>query len=65
MRRTTLRYEPLNLGRWIVWGATALLMLVLPHVFSKGFAITLLSQMGVAVIFALSYNMLLGQSGML
>ncbi|MEX3923234.1 branched-chain amino acid ABC transporter permease [Paraburkholderia sp. BR10936] len=51
--------------RWIIWGATVLIMLVLPLVFSSGFAIALLSQMGIMIIFALSYNMLLGQTGML
>ena len=60
-----MRYQPLNLGRWILWGATAALMAVLPLIFTQGFAITLMSQMGVAIIFTLSYNMLLGQSGML
>lgn len=61
----TLRYRPLNLARWIIWGTTALLMLVLPLVFKGGFAVTLMSQMGIMIIFALSYNMLLGQTGML
>ncbi|WP_233886614.1 branched-chain amino acid ABC transporter permease [Paraburkholderia flagellata] len=51
--------------RWIIWGATVFVMLVLPLVFSSGFAIALLSQMGIMIIFALSYNMLLGQTGML
>ena len=60
-----MRYQPINLGRWIVWGATALLMIVLPLVFTKGFAITLMSQMGIMIIFTLSYNMLLGQTGLL
>jgi len=60
-----MRYQPINLGRWIVWCFTVLLMVALPLAFSGGFAITLLSQMGIAIIFALSYNMLLGQSGML
>ncbi len=60
-----MRYQPLNLGRWIVWSFAVVLMAVLPLVFSQGFAISLLSQMGIAIIFALSYNMLLGQSGML
>jgi branched-chain amino acid transport system permease protein len=60
-----LAYKPLNFGRWVVWGFTALLFALAPLVFSKGFALTLLSQMGVMIIFALSYNMLLGQSGML
>jgi branched-chain amino acid transport system permease protein len=51
--------------RWIIWGATILVMLVMPLLFSSGFAIALLSQMGIMIIFALSYNMLLGQTGML
>jgi branched-chain amino acid transport system permease protein len=62
---STLRYRPVNLGRWLTWGLTALVMAVLPLLFTQGFALTLMSQMGVAIIFALSYNMLLGQSGML
>jgi branched-chain amino acid transport system permease protein len=60
-----VRYQPLNLARWLIWGTGAALMAVLPLVFTQGFAITLLCQMGIAIIFALSYNMLLGQSGML
>jgi branched-chain amino acid transport system permease protein len=58
-------YKPLNFGRWVVWGFTAFLFVVMPAFFSKGFALTLMSQMGIMIIFALSYNMLLGQSGML
>jgi len=61
----TLRFRPLDLGRWLLWGGTAVLFLVLPHVFTQGFALTLMSQAGIMVIFALSYNMLLGQGGML
>ena len=34
-------------------------------IFSAAAALTMLSQMGIAIIFALSYNMLLGQTGML
>jgi branched-chain amino acid transport system permease protein len=60
-----LKYSPLNLGRWIVWGGTALLMIVLPLILTAGFTLTLLSQIGIGIIFALSYNMLLGQGGML
>jgi branched-chain amino acid transport system permease protein len=60
-----LVYRPLNLGRWVIWGFTAFVFVVMPLIFSKGFALTLLSQMGIMIIFALSYNMLLGQSGML
>ncbi len=60
-----LKYRPLNLARWLIWGGTALVMIVLPLVFTAGFTLTLLSQIGVGLIFALSYNMLLGQGGML
>jgi branched-chain amino acid transport system permease protein len=60
-----LRYTPLNLGRWLLWGGYALILLAAPLVFSKGGGLTLLSQMGTVMIFGLSYNMLLGQGGML
>ncbi len=65
MTGRTLRYRPLNLARWLIWSLTVLVMLVLPLIFTGGFAITLMSQMGIMIIFALSYNMLLGQTGML
>ncbi len=48
-----------------VWIAAVGVVLVLPWIFSSGFAITTLNQMGVLIIFALAYNMLLGQGGML
>jgi branched-chain amino acid transport system permease protein len=60
-----LRFAPLAPGRWLVWGGTAAVLLAAPHLFTQGFALTLMSQMGITVIFALSYNMLLGQGGML
>jgi branched-chain amino acid transport system permease protein len=60
-----LRYSPLNLGRWALWGTTAVVFIAAPLVFTQGFALTLLTQMGTMIIFALSYNMLLGQGGML
>jgi branched-chain amino acid transport system permease protein len=62
---STIRFAPVDVGRWFVWGGTALVFAVLPLAFSSGFAITLLSQMGIMVIFALSYNMIFGQGGML
>ena len=51
--------------RLLVWGAIALFMIVLPFIFRQSFALSMLSQMGIAIIFALSYNMLLGQTGLL
>jgi branched-chain amino acid transport system permease protein len=41
------------------------LLLLAPVVFSSSLSQTLLSQMGIAIIACLSYNMLLGQGGML
>jgi len=40
-------------------------LIALPFVFPQGFALSLMCQMGIATIFALSYNMLLGQTGLL
>jgi branched-chain amino acid transport system permease protein len=60
-----VRYKPLGFGCWLLWGGAAAGLIVLPLVFKQGFALTLMSQMGVMVVFALSYNMLLGQGGML
>ncbi|MEE8434647.1 MAG: branched-chain amino acid ABC transporter permease [bacterium] len=48
-----------------VWILAALIIAVLPWMFPSGFALSLLGQMGLAIIFALAYNMLLGQGGML
>src|SRR5438270_10569602 len=55
------------LRRWQAWFAAALVLIVLPHVpgLDGNFGRSLLSQMGIAIIFALSYNMLLGQTGLL
>ena len=60
-----MKYAPINLGRWLLWGGTAVVFIVAPLVFTSSFALTLLTQMGAFIIFALSYNMLLGQGGML
>ncbi|MEY2874619.1 MAG: hypothetical protein RLZZ373_1990 [Pseudomonadota bacterium] len=58
-------FKPWNVGRWVIWGGFALILLVAPKLWTSGFALTMLSQMGVAIIICLSYNMLLGQGGML
>ena len=57
--------KPVNVGRWVTWGLFALVLLVAPLVFTSGLGMTVLSQMGIAIIACLSYNMLLGQGGML
>ncbi len=52
-------------GRLLLWGGCLAAALALPLVFKGGFVISLLCQMGIMVVFALSYNMLLGQTGLL
>jgi branched-chain amino acid transport system permease protein len=54
-----------RLAPWGVWIVLAVLLAALPLLFRSGTALTMLSLMGIAIIFALSYNMLLGQTGML
>ena len=61
----TITFRPLNFGRWFIWGLTAVIFAALPMIFEKKFALALMSQGGIMIVFALSYNMLLGQSGML
>ncbi|UCE32248.1 MAG: branched-chain amino acid ABC transporter permease [Burkholderiales bacterium] len=64
-RAEVVRFRTWNVGRWLVWGLTAIVFLVLPLIFTQGFAITLLSQMGIMIVFALAYNIIFGQGGML
>ena len=59
------QFKPLNVGRFVVWGLFTLLLCLAPLVFTSSLSHTILSQMGVAIIVCLSYNILLGQGGML
>ncbi len=58
-------FKRLNTGRVVTWSLFAALLLAAPLVFSSSLSHTILSQMGIAIIVCLSYNMLLGQGGML
>jgi branched-chain amino acid transport system permease protein len=62
---SAIPFKPRNPARWVIWSAFALILLVLPVLFHQGFALTLMCQIGTIMIFSLSFNMLLGQSGML
>ena len=48
-----------------IWVVAALILLVLPKLFGSGGALTTFSLIGISIIFSLSYNILLGQTGML
>jgi branched-chain amino acid transport system permease protein len=65
MANTHYSFKPWNVGRFVVWGLFALVMVLAPMVFTSNLSATMLSQMGIAIIACLSYNMLLGQGGML
>ncbi len=52
-------------GRWVVWSLYALLLIAAPLLFNSRLSLTLLSQAAYLVIICLSYNILLGQGGML
>jgi len=49
---------------WVIWGGYALVLAVAPWLFTSSLSQSLLSQMGIAIVLCLSYNILLGQGGM-
>ena len=59
------RFKPYNVGRWVVWGGYALIMIVAPLLWKSSLSLTMLSQIGISIIACLAFNMLLGQGGML
>src|SRR6476620_9028626 len=65
MAKTHYEFKPYNVGRWVIWGLYALLLIVAPMLFKSSLSLTMLSQAGYLVIVCLSYNILLGQGGML
>ena len=65
MSSRTAPTSSFNVGRLVVWSLFALVLLTAPWVFTGSLGRTILTQMGIAIIVCLSYNMLLGQGGML
>lgn len=65
MSSNVYQFKPFNVGRIVVWTLFALVLLTTPLLFTSSLSQTMLSQMGIAIIVCLSYNMLLGQGGML
>jgi branched-chain amino acid transport system permease protein len=59
------RGKAAKLSQYGVWILAAAALIALPHVFTSGLAVTMMSLMGISIVFALSYNILLGQTGML
>ena len=65
MSKAYYQFKPYNVGRWIIWTLFALVLLLAPQLFTSNLSISMLAQMGIAIIACLSYNLLLGQGGML
>jgi branched-chain amino acid transport system permease protein len=59
------QFKPFDVNRLLIWGGFALVLVLAPLVFRSSLALTVLSQMGYMIIICLSYNVLLGQGGML
>ncbi len=63
--RGTLKFAPVDLGQSALWIFFVLALAVSPLLFRSSLSLTILSQIGTLIIVCLSYNMLLGQAGML
>ena len=59
------QFKPHNVGRWFIWGLYAVIMVAAPLLWKSSLSMTMLSQMGIAIISCLAFNMILGQGGML
>jgi branched-chain amino acid transport system permease protein len=65
MSKNIYTFKPLNIGRILIWSLFALVLILAPLLFTSSLSHTMLSQMGIFIIICLSYNILLGQGGML
>ncbi len=54
-----------TLARAMPWLIATAFLMVMPLIFTANSAITIMNQMAITIVFALAYNMLLGQGGML
>ena len=64
-KNRTLKYAPLDIGRAALWALFIVVMVVSPLIFRSSLSLTILSQIGTIIIVCLSYNMMIGQAGML
>jgi branched-chain amino acid transport system permease protein len=58
-------FKPMNVGRMVIWSLYAFVLMIAPLLLTSSLSHTMLSQMGIFIIICLSYNILLGQGGML
>ena len=55
----------MSMSSILPWLIAAIALVILPFVFTGGGSITIMNQIGITIVLAMSYNMLLGQGGML
>ncbi len=55
----------MSMSSLLPWIIAAAALCILPFVFTGGGSITIMNQIGITIVLAMSYNMLLGQGGML
>ena len=55
----------MSMSSVLPWIIAAIALAILPFVFTGGGSITIMNQIGITIVLAMSYNMLLGQGGML
>ncbi|TDK45106.1 branched-chain amino acid ABC transporter permease [Antarcticimicrobium luteum] len=66
MTTQSLTRPPLvTLSGALPWVIATLFLLAMPQIFTSNSALTIMNQMAITIVFALAYNMLLGQGGML
>ena len=63
--RPHVHFKPYNVGRFATWALFATVLAVAPLLWTSSLGHTMLSQIGIAIIVCLAYNLLLGQGGML
>ncbi len=51
--------------KFLPWVICAIILTILPYIFTGGGSLTIMNQIGITIVLAMSYNMLLGQGGML
>lgn len=65
LTRSGSRPPLVTLSGALPWLIATLFLLVMPLIFTSNSALTIMNQMAITIVFALAYNMLLGQGGML
>ncbi len=65
MVSTASQYSNNILKSLLPWIISTLILIILPFIFTGGGSVTIMNQIGITIVMAMSYNMLLGQGGML